>query len=183
VRYWSVLLFFLSAAAGSAASGPPNAETVVQLERDGRSLFFACEFKRAAHVFERALSMQPNSAALYYWLGKSYVRLADVSSPLSASKKARRALRNLEDAVKRDPQNNEYLMELFDFYVESPEWFDGGLQPAAALLELFTPADSDPESLLREIADARKEHSGPGWWMRRAVLSMSDAIGRIVPER
>jgi hypothetical protein len=105
--------------------------------------------------------MQPNSAALYYWLGKSYVRRADVSSPLSAPKKARRARRNLEEAVKRDPR--EYLMELFDFYVESPEWFDGGLQRTAALLELFSPADSGPESLHREIAYSRKEHSGPGW--------------------
>jgi tetratricopeptide (TPR) repeat protein len=114
VRYWSVFLNFLSAAAGSAASGPPNAEIVAQLERDGRSLFFACEFKRAAHVFERALSMQPNSAALYYWLGKSFVRLADVSSPLSAPKNARRARRNLKEAVKRGPRNSEYRSEVVD---------------------------------------------------------------------
>jgi hypothetical protein len=125
-----VFLFFLSAAADSAASGLPSAEAVAQLERDGRSVFFACEFKRAANVFERALSMPPR-AALYYWLGKPYVRLADVSK-----------------------------LELFDFY-----------------------ADSDPESLLREIADSRKEHGGPGWWMRRAVLCTSDAIRHVVPER
>jgi tetratricopeptide (TPR) repeat protein len=138
VRYGSVFLFFLSAAADSAASGLPSAEAVAQLERDGRSVFLACEFKRAANVFERALSMPPR-AALYYWLGNPYVRLADLSNPLSAPKNARRARRNLEEAVKRDPQNNEYLLELFDFY-----------------------ADSDPESLLREIADSRKEHGGPG---------------------
>src|ERR1700736_13768 len=68
---------------------------------------------------------------------------------------------------------------IFDFYVESPEWFDGTLQRAAALLELFRPADSDPESLLRKIGDSWKEHNGPGWWMRRAVLCTSDAIGHI----
>ncbi len=121
--------------------------------------------------------------ALYYWLGKSYARLAEVSSPLSAPKNARRAQRNLEEAVKRDPQNHEYLLELFDFYVDSPEWFHGGLQRAAALLELIRPAESDPEPWLREIADSRKEHSGPGWWMRRAVLWTPGAIGHIVPER
>jgi len=182
VRYWSVFLF-LSAAAGSAASEPPNAEAMVQLERDGRSLFVACEFKRAARVFERALSAQPNSAALHYWLGKSDTRLADVSSPLSAPKNARRARRNLEEAVRRDPQNHEYFQELFDFYVDSPEWFRGGLQGAAALLELIRPAESDPEPWLREIADSWKEHSGPGRWMRRAVLWTSGAIGHVVPER
>jgi tetratricopeptide (TPR) repeat protein len=181
VRYWSVFLF-LSAAADAAASGPPNAEAVAQLERDGRSLFVACEFKRAARVFESALSAQPDSAALYYWLGKSYARLAGVSSPLSAPKNARKARRNLEEAVKRDPRNREYLLELFDFYVDSPEWFHGGLQRAVALLVRVRPADSDPEPWLREIADSRKEHSGPGWRMQRAVLCTSDANGHIVPE-
>jgi hypothetical protein len=85
--------------------------------------------------------------------------------------------------VKRDSQNNEYLLELFDFYVESREWFDGGLRRAAALLEPSRPADSDLGSLLRKIAASRKEHSGPGWRMRRAVLCTSDANGHIVPER
>jgi hypothetical protein len=95
--------------------------------------------------------------------------LADVSSPLSAPKNARRARRNLEEAVKRDPQNHEYLLELFDFYVDSPEWFHGGLQRAAALLERIRPAESDPESWVREIADSWKEHSGTGWWIREAA--------------
>jgi hypothetical protein len=49
VLNWSVFLF-LSAAAGSAASAPPNAEAVVQLETDDRSFFVACEFKSAARV-------------------------------------------------------------------------------------------------------------------------------------
>jgi tetratricopeptide (TPR) repeat protein len=182
VRYWSVCLF-LSAAARSAASGSPSTEAVAQLERDGRSLFVACDFKRATRVFERALSAQPNNAALYYWLGKSYARLAEVSGPLLAPKSARRARRNLEEAVQRDSQNHEYLDELFDFYVDSPEWFHGGLQPAAALLELIRPAESDPKPWLREIADSRKEHSGPGWGMRRWVPWTPGAIGRIVPER
>lgn len=180
MRYSSVFLF-LSAAAGSAASAPPSTEVVAQLERDGRSLFVACDFKRATRVFERTLSAQPNNAALYYWLGKSYARLAEVSGPLFASKNARRARRNLEEAVKRDPQNQEYLDELFDFYVDSPEWFRGGLQRAAALLEQIRPEESDPK--FSEIADARKEHSGSGWWMRRWVLWTSGAIGHIVPDR
>ena len=180
MRNWCVLLFLI-ASAGSAASGRPSAEAVAQSDSDGRSLFLACEFKRAARAFERALSAQPDSAALYYWLGKSYARLADVSSPLSAPKNARRARHNLEEAVKRDPQNHEYLVELFDFYLDSPEWFHGGLQQAETLLELTRSAESDPELWLKEIADSRGEHSGPGWCMRRAVLWTSGAIGRIIP--
>jgi hypothetical protein len=85
VPYWSVFLF-LSAAAGSAVSGPPSTEAVAHLERDGRSLFIACDFKRATRVFERALSAQPNNATLYYWLGKSYARQAEMLGPLFVPK-------------------------------------------------------------------------------------------------
>jgi tetratricopeptide (TPR) repeat protein len=76
---------------------------------DGRSLFLACEFKEAARTFERELANQPESAFLYYWAGKSYARLAEVSSPFSAPKDAQKARRNLERAVQLDPENREYL--------------------------------------------------------------------------
>jgi hypothetical protein len=46
---------------------------------DGRSLFLACEFKEAARTFECGMADQPESALLYYWAGKSYARLAEVS--------------------------------------------------------------------------------------------------------
>jgi hypothetical protein len=115
--------------------------------------------------------------------GSAASRLAEVSGPIFAPKYAPRAGRNLEEAFRRDSQNDEYLDELFDCYVDSPERFHGWLQRAAALLELIRPAESDPKPWLRELADSRKEHSGPGWGMRRWVLWTSGAIGRIVPER
>lgn len=40
---WSGVILLLRAAAGSAASGPPNAEALAQWERDGRSLFLALQ--------------------------------------------------------------------------------------------------------------------------------------------
>ena len=85
MRYGSVILL-MSAAVASAASGPPIAEASAQWEKDGRSLFFACEFKRPAHAFEKAVVDQPERAVLHFWLGKSYARLAEVSSPLTARK-------------------------------------------------------------------------------------------------
>lgn len=182
MRYWSVILL-LSVAAGSAASGLPNAAPAAHWESDGRSLFLACEFKQAARAFEKALAVQPDRAILHYWLGKSYARLADISSSLSAPKNARKARRSLERAVELDPRNGEYLRELFDFYVDSPEWFRGGLERAAALRERISPGDEPgAESLSRQLADSRKEHSGGGWWMRRAILWTSGSIGHFVPQ-
>jgi tetratricopeptide (TPR) repeat protein len=182
VPYRSVFLF-LSAAAAWAASAPPSSEAAAQLTKDGRSLFAACEFKRATRAFERALSAQPGNAGLYYWLGKSYARLAEISSPLFAPKNARRARYNLEEAVRRDPRNHEYWDELFEFYVDSPEWFPGGLQRAEALVKEIRPAEADADPWLRQIADSRKEHSGPGWWMRRQILWTSGAMGNVIPAR
>jgi len=181
VRYWSAILW-MSAAAGSAAAGPPNAEPVVQWENDGRSLFLACEFKQAALAFEKALAGQPDRAALHYWLGKSYARLAEISGPLTAPKAARKARRSLEQAVKIDPQNHQYWQELFDFYLDSPEWFGGGLKQAAALLERPNPRESGAEPQWKQLADSRQEHSGGGWWMRWAILRTSGAIGVLVPQ-
>jgi hypothetical protein len=79
---------------------------------DGCSLFVACAFKEAARTFERGLADKPESAFLYYWAGKSYARLAEVSSPFSAVKK-RIKRRNLERAVQLDSDNREYLQEPF----------------------------------------------------------------------
>lgn len=182
MRYWGVILF-MGAVAVSAAADLPKAGTVAQFENDGRSLFFACEFKQATQAFKRALADQPDSPVLHYWLGKSYARLAEVSSPLTAPKNARRARRYLEEAVKLDPQNHEYLLELFDFYVDSPEWFHGGLERATALLERISPAESGAQTWPEQLADSRKDHSGAGWGMRRAILWTSGAIGYGVPQQ
>ena len=176
MRYWNTILL-MSLAMGPAASGATRAEAAAQWEEDGRSLFLTCEFKRATRAFEKALAEQPDSAGLHYWLGKSYARLAEVSSPLFAPKNARKARHSLELAVKIDPLNHEYARELFDFYADSPEWFSGGLERAAALLERVSPGESGAEPRLQQIVDSRNEHSGVGWWIRRAVLRSSGAVG------
>lgn len=179
MRLRSVILL-MSAAAGAAASGPANAGGAEQWERNGRSLFLTCEFKQAARAFEKAAAEQPDSARLRYWLGKSYARLAEVSSPLSAPKNARKARRSLEQAVQLDPRNDEYLRELFDFYLDSPEWFNGGLERAAALMERFRPAEYGAEPQL-QLADSRKEYSGAGWHVERVLLWAPGVIGYLVP--
>ncbi|MGA3017710.1 MAG: hypothetical protein ABSF62_11370 [Bryobacteraceae bacterium] len=180
MRHWSVILLMI-AGASSAASGPRSAEIAAQWARDGRFHFFACEFKQATRAFGNALVEQPDSAVLHFWLGKSYARLAAVSGPLSAPKNARKARRSLEQAVKMEPRNDEYLQELFDFYVDSPEWFSGGLERAAALLERISPGAIGAGLRGKQLADARKEYSGVGWWMRWAILRTSGAIGHFVP--
>ena len=182
MRYWSLILL-VGTGTGWAASLPANTDAASRWERDGRSLFLACEFKQAARAFEKALAAEPASAHLYFWAGKSYARLAEISSPLSAPRNARAAQRGLEQAVAIDPRNEEYLRELFDFYVDSPQWFGGGLERAAALLERIGSEDPGAELRLAHLADSREEYGGAEWWMRRAALRTAAVAGYLVPQR
>jgi len=148
---------------------------------DGEALFWDCEFKAAAHAFERALTAEPGSARLHFWAGRSYSRLSESSSMFSARKNARKAQVHLEAAPRLDPGNRVFLMELFEFYVDSPEYFDGGLRRAAAILERLGPDDGGPASPSRILANARKEYRGPDWLLSRNVLRVSGAAGYLLP--
>ena len=85
------------------------------------------------------MTKEPGNARLHFWLGRSYARMAEVSDPISSRRKARRAQVHLETAARFDPGNREVLVELFEFYVDSPEYFDGGLSRAAAMLGRLRP--------------------------------------------
>jgi len=150
-------------------------------QSDGESLFRTCQFKAAARKFEEALLALQNSASLHFWAGRSYARLAEVASPLSARRNARKAQIHLEAAVKLEPANRQYLAELFEFYLGSPEWFDGGLDRAAILLERIGPDDGGPATPSKRLTDARNEFRGAGWSIQKGVLRLGAVIGRLVP--
>ncbi len=175
--YTKTILLWMAAVAGVSAATPSQAAE--QWARQGRALFLTCEFKRAGHAFESAAHEQPEQAAFYYWAGRSYARLADISGPLTAAKWARKAGENLERAVRLEPRNPEYFRELFDFYVDSPEWFGGGLKRALALVE----NENAPPFAADLIAASRAEHSGAGWWTRAVVLRTGSAAGVLEPAR
>jgi tetratricopeptide (TPR) repeat protein len=148
----------------------------------GREHFERCEFKPAANAFSNALRQQPENARLHHWLGRSYARMAEVASPLHAVRDARKARLSLERAVELEPHNQEYLRELFDFYLNSSEWFSGGLTQAASLVEKIEPDNPGAHLLLVSLLNsAREEYHGAGWRMRQATLLPSGEIGRLLP--
>ncbi len=181
MKLWTLLLVFGGLSWGASVENTVVGDAALWT-RKGHDRFEICEFKGAAQAFSKALRSQPEDASLYYWLGKSYARMAEIAGPLHASRDARRARFSLERAVDLDPRNHEYLRELFDFYLDSPEWFSGGSGKAAVLVERIEPDDAAGQALLRELlAEARSEYRGPGWLMRQATLLPPAEIGRIVP--
>jgi len=166
----TAVLFALASAAAAAS-----------VSSDGEALFRECEYKAAAHAFEHRLQKEPGNARLHFWLGKSYARMAEVSGPFSTRKNARKAQAHLETAARLEPGNREFLMELFELYVDSPEYFDGGLSRATAMLERLGPDDGGPGTPSRIVADARKQYSGAPWAMRKSILRFSSAVGYVAP--
>jgi len=176
MRYWGVVVCM-----AGCLSWPACGAEVARTAVDGRSLFAAGEFKKAVRAFEQALAGQPENPAIHFWLGNSFARLAEISSPLAAPKRARLARIQLEQAVRMNPERREYWRELFEFYVDSPEWFHGGLRRAEELLGHNPESDTIREELRSEIAASRSEHSGAAWGMRRALLWTSAAVGELLP--
>ena len=148
----------------------------------GLTRFEHCDFGAAARAFAKALQYLPKDARLHHWLGKSYAHLAEITNPLRASKDAHKAQVSLEKAVELDPHNQEYLRVLFDFYLDSPEWFNGGLDRASLLIEKMEPENPAGQKFLRElVAGARQEHRGVDWRLRQLTLVPSRELGRITP--
>ena len=148
----------------------------------GRARFAECEFKDAARAFTKALQFRPDDAGLHYWLGKSYARMADESTAFKGAGNARQARNHLVRAVDLEPRNHQYLRELFDFYLASPEWFRGGLQQASLLVERIAPDDPGEQAFLRVLVDgARQEYRGVDWRLRQVTLMPSSEIGRVIP--
>jgi tetratricopeptide (TPR) repeat protein len=157
-------------------------ESAANWEQQGRALFAKCEFGGAARAFRRAAAAQPDNAELQFWLGRSYERMAEASSPLTATKSARKTECSLKQALHLDPKNEKYVFELFDLYVDWQEWFDKAPARASDLLERITSTTPEEEPMLRiRLAEARQDGSGPDASYRRVILLPSRIFGHIVP--
>jgi len=184
VRYWRACVLMMVSAGWAAAAPIVAGDTGSRWESTGRTLFLACEFKDAARAFVRALADDPENAELHYWLGRSYAHMADSASLFTAPRQARKARRSLERAVAIEPRNQEYLRELFDFYLDSPDWSGGGLDRAEVLAERISALDPSAGAALQmRLAASAKEHQGPGWFLQRSILRTSGAVGELVPHR
>ena len=149
-----------------------------QSARDGYALFMRCEFKKAARAFQKGVSESPDSAALHYWLGKSYARQVELSV-FSAARNARKASGSLEQAVRLDPSNEDYLRELFDLYVAFPEFFERGLGRAEDLIRSVGSEESREEMSMK-LQAARSNHSGLEGPLRSATLWTVSGPGYLV---
>src|SRR5215831_8638253 len=86
----------------------------------GKSYFMQGQYKQAVASLEKAVAEDSWNSEYSDWLGKSYGRLAETSSFVSAMGYARKTVHAFERAVELGPSNLEALDDLFEFYLQAP---------------------------------------------------------------
>ena len=116
--------------ASVAFKGPHTGRSAYNLI--GKNYFMLGDFKKAAESFEKAVALNPLNSDNMLWLGRAYGRRADKGSKILAGRYASKARQYFEKAVALDPHNHEALNDLFDYYLNAPGFFGGGVDPAEA---------------------------------------------------
>ncbi|MDQ6885811.1 MAG: tetratricopeptide repeat protein [Gemmatimonadota bacterium] len=96
----------------------------------GRIALVERDLGAATRWLERATRLDGNGAAYHYWLGQAYARQALTSSRFRQFFIAKKVKQEFLRAVELDPQNPEFRVGLFQFYVMAPGVVGGGLDKA-----------------------------------------------------
>ena len=159
----------------STEKTPPTYELM------GKCFYRLEEFSKATDVLEKAVAADPRNASYWDWLGKAYGRRAETSSFITAPRYAVKAREHFERALMLDPQNQEALSDLFDYYLEAPGFLGGGMDKAANLSERIR--DRDPakyHAMKARLAEKRKEFQQAEQFWRQAVQLAPAQAGRLV---
>ncbi len=147
----------------------------------GKNYFMLGEFKSASESFEKAVALNPRNSDTMLWLGRAYGRRAETGSKLLAGIYAAKARQYFEKAVALDSHNYEALNDLFDYYLNAPGFFGGGLDKAETLaksIALDRPAEYEQEEA--QLAEKRKDYPAAEAHLRRAIQLAPREVGRVI---
>jgi tetratricopeptide (TPR) repeat protein len=147
----------------------------------GKNYFMLGEYKKATEVFEKALAIQPANSEYAHWLGRSFGRRAETSSPFLAPMHASKARAYFEKAVALDPGNEEALNDLFDYYLEAPGFLGGGYDKAEEIAKRI--AERNPAEghfAQAQLADKRRQFDTAEAQLRRAIELAPRQVGRVL---
>ena len=148
---------------------------------DGRNYFMLGDYKKATEAFQKALALEPAKSEYAHWLGRSFGRRAETSSPFLAARYASKARAYFEKAVALDPNNEEALNDLFDYYLEAPGFLGGGYDKAQAIAQRI--AERNPAEghfAQAQLADSRKQFDTAEEQLRRAIELSPRQVGRLL---
>lgn len=147
----------------------------------GKDYFMLGDYKKACDAFERALAGEPANSDFALWLGRGYGRRAETSSPFAAPHYASKARSFFERSVALDPNNEEALNDLFDYYLEAPGFLGGGYDKAERIArEIAAHNPAEGYFAQAQLADRRKQFDTAEEQLRRAADLAPHQVGRLL---
>jgi len=145
----------------------------------GRHSYNAGDYKRAAAHFEKAVKADPNDAGAYFWRGKSYALIGDLSGPLLGNRVLSKARVSFARAVDLAPENRDYRREFFNFLL----WTDESrtsLDRAERVLRSVPESDPDYRSMQWELQQQHQERKSAENRVAGLFLSVPKAVVQVV---
>ncbi|HVV46522.1 MAG TPA: hypothetical protein VHC72_15015 [Bryobacteraceae bacterium] len=146
----------------------------------GKNYFMMADYKKATELFEKCVSLTPNSSEAHLWLGRAWGRRAE-NSTIMAISYAKKAHQAFEKAVALNPHNDEAKNDLFDYYLNAPGFLGGGIEKAEALSRSLAgerPIEHEFEQA--QIAEKRNDMTAAEAHYRRAMELAPHDAGRIM---
>lgn len=141
-------------------NGPATGQTSFLI---GKDYFMLGDFKKASEALERAFALEPADSEHALWLGRAFSRRAETASPFLAPRYASKARAYLEKAVALDPNSEEALNDLFDYYLEAPGFLGGGYDKAGRIAQqIATRNPAEGHFAEARLADRRKQFDTAG---------------------
>jgi tetratricopeptide (TPR) repeat protein len=145
----------------------------------GKAHFMQGQDKEAIANFEKAIGEDSLNSDYHDWLGRSYGRLAEGSSFLSALGYAKKTVRAFERAVELGPSNQEALSDVFEYYLQAPGMVGGGLDKAETIARRFKALNvAEYHWALARLAEKQKDFETAGREFRAAFEAEPHEVGR-----
>jgi tetratricopeptide (TPR) repeat protein len=147
----------------------------------GRSSYNAGDYKKAAAHFNKAVKADPNDAAAYYWLGRSYALTGDLSAPIFGNRTLSKARTSFAKAVELAPANPDFRREYFNFLLWTDE-SKTALGQAQSVLNAMPESDPDYRTMQWELREQRNERKSAENRVAGIFLSVPKAVIRVVDQ-
>jgi cytochrome c-type biogenesis protein CcmH/NrfG len=147
----------------------------------GQSRYMLAEYKKASEAMEKAVAAEPANSVYWNWLGRAFGRRAETSSPFTAPVYASKTRQAFEKAVELDGGNKEALSDLFEYYLEAPGFFGGGVDKATAVAARIGKLDPVEGHYVQfRLAEKRNDVRAAEQQLRRAVQLAPRQVGRLI---
>jgi tetratricopeptide (TPR) repeat protein len=164
----------------AVASGISQPDAAVHALR-GQDYYMLGDFKKAAEDFEKAAALDPGNSEYAHWLGRTFGRRAETSSPFTAGFYASKARAYFEKSVALNPNNEEALNDLFDYYLEAPGFLGGGYDKAEVIAQRIAQRNpAEGHFAQAQLADRRKQFDTAEEQLRRAMQLAPHQVGRVL---